>query len=434
MFGSPLINSYRAWVMPDLSDSNKIAFSLRICGSFEEAEPVWRLLESAGDALVFQSYDWQSAHYKAIGHKHLFQLCIVIVETKDNRPLMLLPFGIVRRPFSRVLTWLGGRLTDYNGPILASEAARLFDQRRTDALWQEICRELPSFDYTDFQRQPAEIGNQPNPFWQLGTYVNPLYGWQTRLSSDWTAYYQRKRSGQTRRKERKKEEKLGQHGPIDFFIAQTEEEIDVAVAALVAQKSASYTLKGVKCLFRDEAYVDFIKDYTLTHARSGLVVLAGIRVRNEIIATQWGLIRGGHFCCLVLSRDHGRFARYSPGNILLRRLLEWCCGRDIKIFDFTYGNEAFKDHWCDSKIELYDSYLPVTFRGRLIVGGIALLNSMQRLLRRSSRVHAFATTLRKQWYNTRSATSVSGNLGRAEGYSDVAPRLERNASSGWNKA
>ena len=421
-------------MIPDLSVTNKMAFNLRISGSFEEVEPVWRAMETTGDALVFQTYDWQAAHYRAIGHKHLLQLCLVIIETTDGQPLMLLPLGIVRRPLSRVLTWLGGRLTDYNGPILARDAARLFDQQQTESLWQEICRKLPNFDYTDFQRQPADIGDQPNPFWQLGTYVNPLYGWQTRLSSDWITYYSEKRSGETRRKERKKEAKLAQHEPIDFFIAQTEEEINAIVAALVAQKSASYTQKGVKCLFRDAAYIDFIRAFTLAHARSGLAVLAGIKVQNEIIATQWGLIRGDHFCCLVLSRDHGRFARYSPCNILLRRLLEWCCGRDIKIFDFTYGNEAFKDHWCDRKVELYDSYLPVTFRGRLIVGGIAVLNSMQRSLRRSSRLRAVATKLRKQWYSTRSETSVKASLSSTGGHSDAAPRLEPNASSEWNKA
>ena len=418
--------------MSDKSVSYQKTFSLDVIDSFEEAESIWRTLEASGDAFVFQTYDWQFAYFQAIGCKQVSQLCLVIVKAVDDRPIMLLPFGIIRWSFSRTLIWLGGSLTDYNAPVLASGAAELFDQRRIEALWQQLCEELPHFDYTDFQRQPAQIGAQTNPFLQLGTRVNPLFGTQARLTSDWNEYYRAKRSGDTRRKERKKEARLAEFGPIEFTVAQTEHEINAIVAALVAQKSASYTQKGVRSLFRDAACVDFIKAYTLAHSERGLVILAAVKVRGEIIATQWGLIQGDHFYCLMLSRDHGRFARYSPGNILLRRLLAWCCERGIKIFDFTYGDEAFKNHWSDSKIDLYDSFLPVTIRGSLTVHALGLLNRTRRSVRRSSSVHAFATTVRKHWYNTRLETWLSDKLRRSGGFCASRP-VEPKTLSKWNK-
>ncbi len=373
-----------------------MALKIEVIESFKEAEPTWRSLEAKGHAFVFQTFDWQATYYQTLGCKHLSNLCLVIVKATDDRPLMLLPLGIVRRRFSRVLIWLGGKLTDYNGPLLANDASDHFDQRRTARLWQQICRVLPKFDYTDFQRQPAHIGDQQNPFWQLGTSGNPVSGWQSSLSLDWNAYYRQKRGVETRRKDRKKEAKLAEHGPIHFKIAQTEEEIDAILETLAAQKLASYAQKGITGVFLDPASIDFIRSFTQARCESGLVVLACLKVRDEIIAAQWGVIQEAHFYCLVLSRDHGRFARYSPGNILLRRLLEWCCAREIKTFDFTYGNEAFKSHWCDSKVELCDSFLSATLRGSVMVCGIRLIHSIRHLARRSSHVYALATRFRKQ--------------------------------------
>lgn len=379
--------------------SELTGFRVQVTSSFEEAEPDWRALETTGDAIVFQTYDWQATWYRVVSRRKLIQPCIVIVRMMDDLPLMLLPLGIVRRGLCRALTWLGGELADYNGPVLAAGAAADLDGRSFEALWRQLCSELPTFDYVDFQRQPAEIGDQQNPLRQLSSQTDPISGCYTRLQPSWTSYHNAKRGAQTRRKERRKEGKLGEHGPIDFVIAQTATEIDRIVAAMVAQKSASYQRKGVRNLFRDQAYVDFIKAFTHAYAASGLVVLAAIEVQDEIVAAQWGLVRNKRFYCLVHAHDQGRFGRYSPGNILLRRLLEWSCENDIRIFDFTYGEESYKDHWCEGRLTLHESLLPQTSLGRVVVLGIRCRDGMRGIVKRFSHLYAFANTIRRLWYN-----------------------------------
>jgi CelD/BcsL family acetyltransferase involved in cellulose biosynthesis len=409
-------------------------FHIQMTESFEEAEPVWRALETTGDATVFQTYDWQATWYRIIGQRQHIRPYIAIVRTEHDDPIMLLPLGFVRRGFARALIWLGGDLTDYNGPVLAAGAGNDLDRLDIEALWRSLRRELPRFDYVDFRRQPARIADQPNPLMQLSNRTNPISGCYTELGPCWASYHSGKRSAETRRKERRKEAKLAQNGPPKFVVAQTPAEIDEIIRALFAQKTASYRRKGVKNHLRNPTYVDFVKAFTHAFAESGQAVLAAITVHDEIIATQWGLLHGNRFYCLAHSHDQGRFARYSPGNILLRRLMEWCCERQVAIFDFTYGEESYKNHWCEGRLQLHDSLLPITFLGRLLVLRVRFGEGISDIVKRSSRLYALADGLRKLWYGavpapratTKSTPHRSAAAATQEGEVTIRKR--------WNRA
>ncbi len=406
---------------------------VQITGSLEEAEPVWRALETAGNATVFQTYDWQATWYRIVGQRQHIRPYIAVVRKEHGDPIMLLPLGIVRRGLGRALTWLGGELTDYNGPVLATGVSEDLDRQSLDALWKELCRELPQFDYVDFQRQPATIADQPNPFQQLSNRINPISGCYTELGPCWASYHSGKRSAETRRKERRKEAKLAQHGPLEFVVARAAAEIDEIIATLFAQKAASYRRKGVKNLLGNPADADFIKAFTHAFAESGQVVLAAIKVGDEIIATQWGLLHGSRFYCLAHSHDQGQFARYSPGNVLLRRLLEWCCKRQVAIFDFTYGEESYKNHWCEGRLALHDSLLPITPLGWLLVLKIRSGESINDMVKRSSRLYAFADKLRKLWYGTVPVRSTTKPTLRTP-HAMTTRESEETAGNEWNKA
>jgi CelD/BcsL family acetyltransferase involved in cellulose biosynthesis len=414
--------------------SGLAGIDVQIITSFEEAEPIWRALETSGNATVFQTFDWQATWYRIVGRRQQIRPYLAIIRTDHGDPLMLLPLGIVRRGVARILTWLGGELTDYHGPVLATGYADRLDHPGVEALWRSICHELPRFDYVDFQRQPASIAGQPNPFQQLSTRINPISGCYTELSPCWTSYHSGKRSAETRRKERKKEAKLAQHGPLEFVVAQSTMEIDEMIATLFAQKAESYRRKGIKNLLDDPAYADFLKAFTHAFAESGQVVLAAMKVRNEIIATQWGLLHGNRFYCLAHSHAQGPFARYSPGNVLLRRLLEWCCERQVTIFDFTYGEESYKNHWCEGRLPLHDSLLPMTPLGWLLVLKIRCGEGVSEMVKRSSHLYAFAGRLRKLWYGAVPMQSLTSRSKPQTSDAKVPQQREENAGAGWNEA
>jgi CelD/BcsL family acetyltransferase involved in cellulose biosynthesis len=61
--------------------------------------------------------------------------------------------------------------------------------------------------------------------------------------------------------------------------------------------------------------------------------------------------------------DSANFSKYSPGNILLRRLIRWAIESKYEVFDFAMGHERYKMNWSDSYATLYDYWRPVTLRG-----------------------------------------------------------------------
>ena len=120
------------------------AAGITLYESFEAAEPVWREFETHAAGTAFQSFDWLSAWYRHVGRELGVTPAIAVV-TRQGAPLMLAPLGIERRFGLSLLVWMGGRLADYKGPLLAPDfEARLDVEFAT--LWRQIRRALPRHD------------------------------------------------------------------------------------------------------------------------------------------------------------------------------------------------------------------------------------------------------------------------------------------------
>ena len=48
----------------------------------------------------------------------------------------------------------------------------------------------------------------------------------------------------------------------------------------------------------------------------------------------------------------GELSKHSPGLLLLVETLAWCRDNEIEIYDFTYGDEAYKRRVATSPIQL----------------------------------------------------------------------------------
>ena len=50
------------------------------------------------------------------------------------------------------------------------------------------------------------------------------------------------------------------------------------------------------------------------------------------------------------------YLKYSPGRLLLYKLVEWSYQKNIKKFDQSLGEESYKKNWSNLKNGLYDLY------------------------------------------------------------------------------
>lgn len=331
------------------------ATKARLLGSFAEAEPIWRRLEAEVPQFPFQSYDWMEAWQSTVGQARGVSLSLVLVESPEGQPWMLLPLGIQDRPLGRVLSWLGGSMTDYMGPLISRHCPE--EQLRSGflPLWRSIASCVGPFTFAHLERQPKRICGRSNPFLRLDARENPSQCHHTVLGRDWESYYRSKTSSRTRQTDRKKLRKLEGHGPVEFVILKGRAEMEELLPTFFAQKSRSYQELGVEDLFADPQQRAFIQKMT---RKESSVHFSCLKVGARIAATHWGLLHEGRFYCLLPTYERSDLTVYSPGSLLRTRLMQWCCENGVEIFDFTVGDEPYKERWCEVSQPLYDSLLP----------------------------------------------------------------------------
>ncbi|MEM7041316.1 MAG: GNAT family N-acetyltransferase [Pseudomonadota bacterium] len=348
-----------------------------ISESFREAEAAWRDYESLQDHYLYQTFDWLACWYETIGRHRSLKPCLVDVRDHEGSPLAFLPLALEKRLLGTALIWLGGDITDYHGPLLTAEGSAALDDRAITYLFKALRKRFPSILYADFRRQPAVIGGFDNPFFKMGKVIRSEAALAATLDGDWPSYYAAKRSKKTRHNDRRKRRKLENLGTLAFVVAATPDEIDAQVAAMLMQKDSYVARLGQINSLLQRGHGEFLKRIAGGQAMVGRPLLCALKLDDQILAVQWGVLHRRRFYSIVASYDDGAFSRFSTGDILLRELLARCFEDDVEILDFTCGDEPYKLAWCDQSLELEDRSLPLSAAGRVIVGANLAMASIR---------------------------------------------------------
>lgn len=339
--------------------------------SFTKSKALWIRFARNADYYGFQTYPWLWYWYKIVGFKEGIKPCLVFV-FYHHQPIMLLPLGIKRQGWFTKIIWLGGEITDYQGPLLTNKYYQFIKNHSFKLIWNEIKQKLPYSDVIHFTKQPAVINNQPNPFLELNPKIQ-YRSYYTTLFSNWENFYRQHATKKTREGDKRKQKKLGLMGRLTFNILSDNQQIRKTIKQLITHKQQHLNENKQSNIFNNQYYRNFLLQMALKLTRSGLINITTLELDNKIIATHWGLIFKQRFYWLVTTYDK-QYSKFSPGRLLLIELLKWCYQRKIKIFDFTIGDEKYKQNWCDQKINLYEYRESFTLRGKLYSLMIKLLD------------------------------------------------------------
>ena len=92
-----------------------------------------------------------------------------------------------------------------------------------------------------------------------------------------------------------------------------------------------------------------------------------IYLNNQIISANIGFIDKETYYYIFPCYDY-KWAKISPGRINLYLLIEELFGNKLcKRFDFTIGNEAYKDLWSNKKEYLIELYFINSFKGNILM-------------------------------------------------------------------
>jgi CelD/BcsL family acetyltransferase involved in cellulose biosynthesis len=319
----------------------------------------------------FQCYELLDLQCATIARSRNAAPVFVAVLGKSDEPLALIPLSIESESeFTRalrnlrILRFVDGGLSDYNAPVLFP-AVRDWDEKIVRTIWSALKKHLPPFDVAALEKMPDRVGDLPNPLSWLKTSAHEVSGHATTLSGTWKDFAEKLPNW---RNLRRLGRRLGERGTLKFEIAETPEQYDVSVEALIQHKRRrSLETRGYDSLDRPGVRSYFGKARDLLYP-AGPVCAFALKLDDRVVAAQFDCIVGSRLVGQICSFD-AEWRTYSPGRLLLERKMEWCFSNGIDVFDFGIGDESYKNFFCDSVIALNDAIIAGSAKGRFVVTG-----------------------------------------------------------------
>jgi CelD/BcsL family acetyltransferase involved in cellulose biosynthesis len=363
--------------------------------TMEAAEPHWRILE-AGPLLAtpYQRYDFIKLWQRHVGAAAGMMPFIVVGFDGRGAPLFLWPLGRRRMGSLEVAEFLGGKHANFNmalwrcgvaGSIEAADLNAVLAQleSRVDLLW--------------LANQPLSWAGTTNPFALLPHQRAANCGFSGALIPDFDALLRARTNSGARKKMRKKERALASLGTVRLTRAANPAQVRRILDVFFKQKSARMRERGIADVFTAPGVRRFVEAAAAENITGGtpLIELYALSVDDMIVATMGGIAGGGRFCAMFNSIAQGRVAVESPGEQLIVNLVRRCCERGFHTFDLGIGEAHYKSLFCDDSAPLFDSFLPLNGRGRLIGYGFRLSAATKRVVKQNTALWSLVRAARR---------------------------------------
>lgn len=342
-----------------------MALTLVVYDNFEQVQTRWRAAQHS-DIFGFQSYEWLCAWQTHLGQHQGWEPTLVEVQDAQERTVMLFPLGVRPEKIGRVLSFLGGEVTDYHAPIVDPAFLALLNKETFTALWAEIVAVIPDVDIVRFKRVPTHCGKVLNPMVWLDGMMATEQAHAAKLTPTFEEF-QSTRSAKMFADTRRQARRLAESGDMRLLVHVPKEERAAAVSAMARQKSRRWKETGSRDLFAEEGYLSFYQHLAAHGIVNGEVVVSGLQLNGQWIATHWGIRYGTRFYWLMPGYEAERWARYSPGRVLLDAVVQWSIDAQLTVFDLTVGDEGYKRQWTDQVLPLYAGIYGVSTRGKIVV-------------------------------------------------------------------
>jgi CelD/BcsL family acetyltransferase involved in cellulose biosynthesis len=342
--------------------------NLHIHSDLHTVETEWRRFERVADCTAFQTFDWLATWQRHIGARQGVRPVIAVGRFGDGGIACILPLCVVPGLLARRLCWLGQDLCDYNAPLLARDFSKRVTAETFLAAWHELqlqmrCEPQLRFDWVEFEKMPAEIGTQTNPFTALAVTPNRSSAHLMTLGGDWESFYRAKRSSATRRRDRAKRRHMSEYGDVRFANATDAQSAQATLEILMEQKSHSLARRGIADIFAPPGHREFYLELATNPKLRHLVHISRVDIGTTCAAANLGIVFDGCYYHVLASYVDGEVAHYGPGALHLRELMAHAIKLGLQRFDFTIGDEAYKLEWSDSVLKLYDYSATKTWRG-----------------------------------------------------------------------
>jgi CelD/BcsL family acetyltransferase involved in cellulose biosynthesis len=322
---------------PHLKRAGPLA--LEALAGFDFGSQEYRRLFARSGASAFQHPDWLGAFYARMMHD-----VEPLIVTGRVAGALRLVVPLIRRRFpdgSAGIEYAFQGVTDYACPVLDRASGLPSDHE----LPERFAALLAPFAYLSIR--PVHSGHVD--LW------SPLFGSAPSALGFGSHAVGLAASGDDRppgsriaglaRKLRRLEE----HGPVRLRRASADD-VRQLLAAARDLRAGRFADDPLQTPHGFEFYVDVAE----RGACSGSGRTYSLTSRDDLVGVLFGLADGPAFRYLLLAADYGRFGRFSPGLILLEKVMaDWAAGGG-RLFDFTIGDETFKSRFGAARSDMFE--------------------------------------------------------------------------------
>jgi len=379
---------------PARSKARRIA-RVDILDNLDQAEPIWRVLETRQPFCTsYQRFDFLSAWQRQVGARDNAVPFIVVAYDAERNPLVLLPLALRRKYGVRTAAFMGGKHTTFNMALFDRDFAATATSADLDALLSKL-RNHNAADVLALVQQPLRWRDMANPFGLLPHQpsVNdcPFLAMQpggepaSRISSSF------------RKRLKTKERKLQALPGYRYDIAGTDAEITRLLDWFFQVKPLRMAEQKLPDVFAEPGVEDFIRAACLAALPGGgrAIDIHALSCDEEIIALFAGVADGYRYSMMFNTYTMSEHARYSPGLILMRNIIDHHAGHGYRALDLGIGSDDYKRMFCKSDEPIFDSFIPLTPRGGLAAGAMAALHRGKRLVKQNQTLLGLAQRLRR---------------------------------------
>ena len=379
--------------VPARSKARRIA-RVDILDDLDQAEPIWRTLETGQPFCTpYQRFDFLSAWQRQVGARDEAAPFIVVAYDAEQNPLALLPLALRRKYGVRIAAFMGGKHTTFNMALCDRDFAATATSADLDALLSKL-REQDAADVLALVQQPLRWQDVANPFALLPRQpsVNdcPLLAMTpggepaSRISSSF------------RKRLKTKERKLQALPGYRYDIAGTDAEITRLLDWFFQVKPQRMAEQKLPNVFAEPGVEDFIRGACLSTLSGGgrAIDIHALTCDEEIIALFAGVADGYRYSMMFNTYTMSEHARYSPGLILMRDIIDHYAGRGYRALDLGIGSDDYKRMFCKGDEPIFDSFIALTPRGGLAASAISALHRGKRLIKQNQALLRLAQRLR----------------------------------------
>lgn len=357
--------------------------NVHVFRTLDAAAAAWIELEGPdGLSTPYQRFAFLSAWQQHVGTELGLEPCIVVGYDAAQRPLFLFPLGARSEGGFRSARFLGGKHSTFNMALWRRDLVERITEADLDIILNAL-RQQGGVDVLSLAQQPQSWLSIRNPMtllpWQPAVNDCPLMTIVPGAAPDTRI------SNSFRRRLKGKERKLQGLPGYRYVLAREEADVRRLLDAFFVVKPQRMAAQKLPNVFAEPGVEDFIRTACLSKIDDNgyAIDIHALVCDSEMIAMYAGVADGHRFSMMFNTYTMSEHSKYSPGQILMRDIIDHYAAEGYTSLDLGIGSDEYKLLFCKGDEPIFDSFVPVTAKGRMAALAMSALANAKRFVKQN---------------------------------------------------